>query len=167
MCLLITVLVLCWYFRREWTESDYQLNTSLLRSAGGGETGGQEREKNSLHNSFYLCVRHLMSLSVPSLSLPLYRQVLFSYLFQLPSPPQVSICYGSIFIELCKTDPATYPQIVSSCPVFTMCSDIITFYSFFLPLLFTTLYIVCYKHVFSCIILIHVYYNNYYTNDCW
>lgn len=41
-------------------------------------------------------------------------QVLFSLLFHLPSPPQVPVCYGSIFIELCKIDPATFPQIVSS-----------------------------------------------------
>jgi nuclear cap-binding protein subunit 1 len=41
-------------------------------------------------------------------------EVLFSLLLQLPSPPHVPVCYGSIFIELCKTDPATFPQIVSS-----------------------------------------------------
>ena len=41
-------------------------------------------------------------------------QVLFSLLFQLPTPPQVPVCYGALFIELCKADPATFPQIVSS-----------------------------------------------------
>lgn len=40
-------------------------------------------------------------------------EVLFGFLLQLPSPPQVPICYASIFIELCKLEPGSYPRIVS------------------------------------------------------
>ena len=43
----------------------------------------------------------------------LHMQVLFGLLFHLPSPPQVPVCYGSLLIELCKADPASFPQIVS------------------------------------------------------
>lgn len=40
-------------------------------------------------------------------------EVLFGLLFQLPTPPQLPVCYGSLFIELCKADPATFPQILT------------------------------------------------------
>lgn len=40
-------------------------------------------------------------------------EVLFGFLLQLPSPPQVPIYYSSVFIELCRMDPAGYPRIVS------------------------------------------------------
>lgn len=40
-------------------------------------------------------------------------EVLFGFLLQLPSPPQVPIYYFSVFIELCKIDPGSYPRIVS------------------------------------------------------
>jgi nuclear cap-binding protein subunit 1 len=40
-------------------------------------------------------------------------EVLFGLLFKLPSPPQVPVCYGSLLIELCKADPATFPQILT------------------------------------------------------
>ncbi|KAL5482194.1 hypothetical protein EMCRGX_G022489 [Ephydatia muelleri] len=39
-------------------------------------------------------------------------EVLFGYIFQLPCPPQVMICYGSLFIELCKSSPNTFPQLL-------------------------------------------------------
>ena len=41
-------------------------------------------------------------------------EVLFGYILQLPHPQQVVIYYSSVFIELCKSNPAVYPQIVSS-----------------------------------------------------
>lgn len=39
-------------------------------------------------------------------------EVLFGFILQLPSPPQVPIYYSSVFIELCKTNPETYPRIL-------------------------------------------------------
>ena len=43
-------------------------------------------------------------------------EVLFGYILQLPHPQQVVIYYSSVFIELCKSNPAVYPQIVSLLP---------------------------------------------------
>jgi hypothetical protein len=40
-------------------------------------------------------------------------EVLFGFILQLPSPPQVPIYYASVFIELCKSNPDIYPRIVS------------------------------------------------------
>lgn len=39
-------------------------------------------------------------------------EVLFGYILQLPSSPQVMVYYGSLFIELCKSLPSTFPQIL-------------------------------------------------------
>ena len=47
-------------------------------------------------------------------------EVLFGYILQLPHPPQVVVYYSSIFIELCKSNPAVYPQIVSNCLFFPL-----------------------------------------------
>ena len=41
-------------------------------------------------------------------------EVLFGFLLQLPSPPQVPVYYSSVFIELSKIDPGSYPRIVST-----------------------------------------------------
>ena len=40
-------------------------------------------------------------------------EVVFGLMLRLPSPPQVPVYYSSLFIELCKIDPGSYPRIVS------------------------------------------------------
>lgn len=40
-------------------------------------------------------------------------EMLFGFLLRLPSPPCVPVYYSSVFIELCKIDPGSYPRIVS------------------------------------------------------
>lgn len=40
-------------------------------------------------------------------------QVLFSEMFRLPNPHHVQVFYGSLIIELCKSQPNTMPGVVS------------------------------------------------------
>lgn len=41
-------------------------------------------------------------------------QVIFGELFQLPCPPHIDIMYTTLLIELCKLQPGSLPQVVSS-----------------------------------------------------
>ena len=47
-------------------------------------------------------------------------EVIFSELFALPKNRYLEICYGSILLELCKLQPSTLPQVVSSCHLFVL-----------------------------------------------
>ncbi|XP_064390232.1 nuclear cap-binding protein subunit 1-like isoform X2 [Halichondria panicea] len=40
-------------------------------------------------------------------------EVLFGHMLRLPRPPQVLIYYSSVLIEMCKNNPAVYPQLLS------------------------------------------------------
>ena len=40
-------------------------------------------------------------------------EVLFGHMLRLPRPPQVLIYYSSVLIEMCKNNPAVYPQLVT------------------------------------------------------
>ena len=42
-------------------------------------------------------------------------EVLFAHMLHLPRPPQVLVYYSAVLIELCKSNPAVYPQLVSGC----------------------------------------------------
>ncbi len=40
-------------------------------------------------------------------------EVLFGHMLRLPGSPQVLIYYSSVLIEMCKSNPAVYPQLVT------------------------------------------------------
>jgi len=44
----------------------------------------------------------------------LFSQVIFGELFQLPTPPHIDVMYTTLLIELCKLQPGSLPQVVSS-----------------------------------------------------
>lgn len=39
-------------------------------------------------------------------------EVIFGEMFTLPKSRYPEICYGSIFLDLCKLQPSTFPSVV-------------------------------------------------------
>ncbi|CAG5088532.1 Oidioi.mRNA.OKI2018_I69.PAR.g11876.t2.cds [Oikopleura dioica] len=61
------------------------------------------------------CATRLLSYSNKS-KVPIYHmivEVIFSYIFRVPTPIVPDICFATIFIELCKLQPQFMPQVLA------------------------------------------------------
>ena len=78
-----------------------------------------EEQLHSTINTYFLdrklCANKLLTLRVTS-KIPLNYvivEIVFGQLFMLPKTPHIELFYGSLLLELCKSQPNYMPQVVS------------------------------------------------------